>query len=100
VKRLSKQKGDILSKQGSRRPRGRLRRTTEAARIGQSRPVWNAASAIVSALATGELTPGEASEVAKAVNVFTQAISNADIEQRLGKAGRTVEGEAVSCAAN
>jgi hypothetical protein len=43
----------------------------------------NAASAIVSAVASGELTPGEASEVAKAVNVFTQAVSNADIEQRL-----------------
>jgi hypothetical protein len=45
----------------------------------------NASSAIVSAVASGELTPGEASEVAKAVNVFTQAVSNADIEQRLEK---------------
>jgi hypothetical protein len=45
----------------------------------------SAASAIVSAVASGELTPGEASEVAKAVNVFTQAVSNADIEQRLGR---------------
>jgi hypothetical protein len=51
----------------------------------------NAASAIVSAVPSGELTPGEALEIAKAVNVFTQAVSNADIEQRLEKLEQTLK---------
>lgn len=40
-------------------------------------------AAVTAALAAGELTPGEAGEVARVVEIFMRAIEASDFEERL-----------------
>ena len=44
-----------------------------------------ASTAIVEAVASGDLTPSEAAELSKVVDGFTRTLEAADFEQRLGK---------------
>jgi len=52
-----------------------------------------AASAIVEAVAAGELTPCEAGEVMKIVDIYTRTLQAADIEARVEVLERTTAGK-------
>ena len=52
-----------------------------------------AASAIVGAVAAGEMTPCEAGEVMKIVDIYTRTLQAADIEARVEVLERTTAGK-------
>ncbi len=51
-----------------------------------------AASAIVAAAAAGELTPSEAGEIMKIVDVYARTLQAADIEERVERLERAAKG--------
>jgi len=63
----------------------------ELPKMKESRDAVNASSAIVEAVASGELTPVEAAELSKIVDSYARVLQTAEFEQRIIKLEKTVE---------
>jgi hypothetical protein len=57
-------------------------------RLDTAADTVTAASTIVAAVAAGELTPSEAADIAKAVDIYVRALATQQFEERLAKLER------------
>jgi hypothetical protein len=57
----------------------------ELPKMNESRDAVNASSAIVEAVASGDLTPSEASELSKVVAGYARTLQAAEFEERISK---------------
>jgi hypothetical protein len=56
----------------------------------EAKDAVNASAAIVAAVATGDLTPSEASELSKVVESYARTLQAVAFEERLGKLEKAV----------
>jgi len=56
--------------------------------VGKARDAAAAIAAVISGLAAGELTTGEAAEAAKLIDVYVRTLSATDFEERLERLER------------
>ena len=56
--------------------------------LGTAADTVDAAATIVAAAAAGELTPAEAADIAKAVDIYVRALATQEFEERLAKLER------------
>jgi hypothetical protein len=63
----------------------------ELPRMTESKDAVSASAAIVEAIATGELTPAEATELSKVVDSYARVLQAVEFEERLSKLEKAVE---------
>jgi hypothetical protein len=63
----------------------------ELPKMNESRDAVKASAAIVEAVASGDLTPSEASELSKVVDGYARSLQAAEFEERISKLEKAVE---------
>jgi hypothetical protein len=59
--------------------------------MNEARDAVSASAAIVEAVASGDLTPSEASELSKVVDGYARSLQAAEFEERISKLEKAVE---------